>query len=116
MVNWFSIMGQISNNSGVIRVEAERIARLETEVEGIKEDVGDIKSDIAEIRKDGNTTSVALAKISVILDNTSKVSEDISLLNNRVTKLELWMYRILGGGSAIGIVWLVFGDHIKSLF
>lgn len=115
MVNWFSIMGQTSNNEGIIQVESERIARLEAEMDGIKEDVGDIKDDIAEIRKDGNTTSIALAEISMTLKKFGEVSEDIKSLDTRVSKLEVWFYRIAGFGSAVGVAWVILGDKIKSL-
>jgi len=103
-------------------IEAERVAKLETQVEGIKEDVADVKSDIKELHSRITTGNREIVdKITGLqhclddkLDQNAKKSEEghlaikaevkkeIEKITTRVDILEKWRYMIVGGAVAIG--------------
>ena len=94
-------------------MDLERIAKLETQVEGIKEDVADVKQDIKDLHSritTGNREIMdkldekidALAKADKEQHETLKKSMDN--VKNRVDVLENWRWMIVGGAVALGYV------------
>ena len=89
----------------------ERIAKMEAQVEGIKEDVASVKQDIKELHSRVTTTTReitdhiddkidALAKSDV--DQHTAMSKKIDAMNDRVDLLERWKWMIVGGAIAVG--------------
>jgi putative NADH-flavin reductase len=94
-------------------MDLERIAKLETQVEGIKEDVADVKQDIKDLHSritTGNREIMdkldekidALAKADKEQHETLKKSMDN--VKNRVDVLENWRWMIVGGAVALGYI------------
>jgi peptidoglycan hydrolase CwlO-like protein len=94
-------------------MDTERIAKLEAQVEGIKEDVADVKSDIKDLHSritTGNREIMdkldekidALAKADKEQHETLKKSMDN--VKNRVDVLEQWRWMIVGGAVALGYI------------
>jgi putative NADH-flavin reductase len=90
---------------------AERIAKMEAQVEGIKEDVAAVKQDIKELHSRVTTTTReitdhidnkidALAKSDA--DQHTAMSKKIDAINDRVDLLERWKWMIVGGAVAMG--------------
>lgn len=102
----------------------ERIAKLETQVEGIKDDVADVKADIKDLHSritTGNREIVdkisnlqhtlddkleASAKDATAQRNAIKLEAkvDIESIKRRVDILENWRWMIVGGAIAVGYV------------
>jgi putative NADH-flavin reductase len=94
-------------------MDTERIAKLEAQVEGIKEDVADVKQDIKDLHSritTGNREIMdkldekidALAKSDREQHETLKKSMDN--VKNRVDVLENWRWMIVGGALALGYI------------
>ena len=94
-------------------MDLERIAKLETQVEGIKEDVADVKQDIKDLHSritTGNREIMdkldekidALAKSDKEQHETLKKSMDN--VKTRVDVLENWRWMIVGGAVALGYI------------
>ena len=94
-------------------MDSERIAKLETQVEGIKEDVADVKQDIKDLHSritTGNREIMdkldekidALAKADKEQHETLKKSMDN--VKTRVDVLENWRWMIVGGAVALGYI------------
>jgi putative NADH-flavin reductase len=94
-------------------MDLERIAKLETQVEGIKEDVADVKQDIKDLHSritTGNREIMdkldekidALAKADKEQHETLKKTMDN--VKNRVDVLENWRWMIVGGAVALGYI------------
>lgn len=92
-------------------MDLERIAKLETQVEGIKEDVADVKSDIKELHSRITTTSREITDhIDRKIDNLAEadkaqhevMSKTMTEIKNRVEILERWRFMIVGGAIALG--------------
>lgn len=103
-------------------MELERVAKLETQVEGIKEDVADVKQDIKELHSrittgnreimdkieglqhcldeklDANAQKSEAGHLAIKAD----VKKEIEKITNRVDVLERWRYMIVGGAVALG--------------
>ena len=102
----------------------ERLAKLEAQVETIKEDVKELKSDIKEIHSRITTSNreivdkiddmqtriehkmQANAKISQDqhADITKKVVQDLDKVENRLSALEQWKWYVIGGAAVFGFV------------
>jgi ElaB/YqjD/DUF883 family membrane-anchored ribosome-binding protein len=116
-------------------LEQERIARLETRVEIIKEDVGEVKSDIKELHSritTGNREIVdkmddmqsriehkmnaqaetAKAQHKEIQD---EIKRDISQIDSRVSSLEQWKWYVIGGAVVVGFLLATVVD-LSQLF
>jgi len=105
-------------------VDAERIAKLEAQVEGIKDDVKDVKADIKEVHSRITTGNrEILDKIddmdTRLEEKMNKAAEsaktqhqeiqvelqkDIKSIGDRVDVLERWRWMIVGGAIALGYV------------
>jgi hypothetical protein len=112
-------------------MELERIAKLEAQVEGIKEDVAEVKHDIKEIHSRVTTSNREIvdkiddmqtriehkmnanAQISQIQHEEIRkdVVEDLNEMNKRVTSLEQWKWYVIGAAAAIGFIL----GHISEL-
>lgn len=105
-------------------METERIAKLEAQVEGIKDDVKDLKADVKEVHSRITTGNREIMEkidnmdksISTkMIANSTRSSEqheeiqkeiqaDIDKITKRVDTLEQWRWMIAGGAVAIGYV------------
>ena len=105
-------------------MDTERIAKLEAQVEAIKEDVTEVKYDIKEIHSRITTSNreivdkiddmqtriehkmQANAKISQDqhAEITKDVVQDLEKMNNRVSALEQWKWYVIGGAATVGFV------------
>ena len=114
---------------------SERIAKLEAQVESIKEDVTEVKHDIKEIHSRITTSNreivdkiddmqtrlehkmQANAKISQDqhAEITKDVVEDLEKMNSRVSALEQWKWYVVGGAAVAGFILGHIGEIAKYL-
>jgi putative NADH-flavin reductase len=89
----------------------ERIAKLEAQVEGIKDDVAAVKQDIKELHSRVTTTTREITDhIDHKIDELAKsdaeqhtaMSKKIDQIKDRVDILEKWRFMIVGGALALG--------------
>jgi hypothetical protein len=89
----------------------ERIAKLEAQVEAIKDDVAELKSDVKEIHSRITTGNrEIMQKIDEKIDHLAKsdseqhsaMAKSIDDMKERVDILERWRYMIVGGAIALG--------------
>lgn len=101
----------------------ERIAKLEAQVESIKEDVAEVKQDIKQLNnkiEDGNRRIVEhldnsineLAKADK--DQHDTLRKSMEKVNTRVDTLERWKWMILGGAIVVG--YLIGNTDILTKF
>ena len=92
-------------------IESERIARLETQVEGIKTDVAAVKSDIKELHSRITTGNREIMdKLDEKIDelaHSDKEQHDVmtktmNAIKDRVDILEKWRFMIVGGAIVLG--------------
>ena len=113
----------------------ERLAKLEAQVETIKEDVKELKSDIKEIHSRITTSNreivdkiddmqtriehkmQANAQISQDqhADITKKVVEDLDKVENRLSALEQWKWYVIGGAAVAGFIIGHLSEIVKYL-
>jgi chromosome segregation ATPase len=114
-------------------IEQERIAKLETQVETIKEDVAEVKQDIKEIhsrittqtreivdKMDDMQTRLehkmnANAQISQQQHQEihKQISDDVDKLGTRVSDLEKWKWYVIGGAAVIGYLVAHLADIVN---
>jgi hypothetical protein len=105
-------------------MDAERIARLETQVEGIKEDVAAVKDDIKELhsrittgnreildkidmmdrRLEKKMTASADAAKQQHAEIQLEIQKDVKEISERVDILEKWRWMIVGGAIVLGYI------------
>lgn len=105
-------------------MDAERIAKLEAQVEGIQEDVKDLKADVKEIHSRITTGNREIidkmddmqtriehkmqANAQISQDQhvaiSKQVGEDIDKIKGRVSDLEKWKWYVIGAAAAIGFL------------
>jgi predicted nucleic acid-binding Zn-ribbon protein len=105
-------------------MEAERIARLETQVEGIKEDVAAVKEDIKELhsrittgnreildkidtldrRMETKMNASATAAKEQHAEIQKEIQKDVKVISDRVDILERWRWMIVGGAVVLGYI------------
>jgi archaellum component FlaC len=105
-------------------MEQERIARLETRVEVIKEDLNEVKSDIKELHSritTGNREIVdkmddmqtriehrmnaqAEASKAQHKEIQDEIKRDVEKIENRVSSLEQWKWYVIGGAIVVGFL------------
>jgi SMC interacting uncharacterized protein involved in chromosome segregation len=92
-------------------MDAERIAKLEAQVEGIKEDVAAVKSDIKELHSRITTGNREIMdKLDEKIDALAKSDKEqheslknaMDKVKERVDVLERWRWMIVGGAIVIG--------------
>ncbi len=90
---------------------SERLAKVEAQVESLKEDVSEVKSDIKELHSritTGNRES--MEKIDQKIDALAKSDKDqhealkstMDQVKTRVDVLERWRWMIVGGAIVLG--------------
>lgn len=105
-------------------MDQERVAKLEAQVEGIKEDVKDLKADVKEVHSRITTGNREImdkidqmegrleAKMGVNSEASKtqhetiqkEIKDDIKKVSDRVDVLERWRWMIAGGAIVIGYV------------
>ena len=105
-----------------IKLDNERIAKLETQVEGIKEDVAAVKEDIKELHSRITTGNREIVDKIEAMDKRledklnksaesarqqhqeiqKEIQQDVEKISNRVDILERWRWMIVGGAIVIG--------------
>ena len=113
----------------------ERLAKLEAQVETIKEDVKELKSDLKEVHSRITTSNreivdkiddmqtriehkmQANAQISQDqhADIKKDVVEDMEKINARVSALEQWKWYVIGGAATIGFILGNLSDIVKFI-
>lgn len=103
-------------------LDTERIAKLEIQVEAIKEDVSELRVDVKEIHSritTGNREIVekmddmqtriehkmnAQAEVQKTQHDAiqKEIKDDVEKLGDRVSSLEQWKWYVIGGAATIG--------------
>jgi peptidoglycan hydrolase CwlO-like protein len=92
-------------------MDQERIAKLEAQVESIKEDVADVKSDIKELHSRITTGNREIMdKFDEKIDGLAKADKEqhtalkssMDEVRQRVDVLERWKWMIVGGAIVLG--------------
>ena len=95
----------------VENINVERIAKLEAQVESIKEDVADVKQDIKELHSRITTGNREIMdKLDEKIDALAKsdreqhesLKNSMETVKERVDILERWRWMIVGGAIVIG--------------
>ena len=93
------------------RLDTERIARMEAQMENLKSDVADVKQDIKELHSRITTTTREITDhIDTKLDALGKIdseqhsamSKKIDQMKERIDLLERWKWMIVGGAIVVG--------------
>jgi predicted nucleic acid-binding Zn-ribbon protein len=104
------------------KLDNERIAKLETQVEGIKEDVAAVKEDIKELHSRITTGNREIVEKIEDMDKRleeklnksaesarlqhqqmqTEIKHDVVKISTRVEILERWKWMIVGGAIVIG--------------
>ena len=105
-------------------MDIERIAKMEIQVETIKEDVKELKSDIKEVHSRVTTSNREIVdkiddmqtRIEHKMQANAQISqnqheeirkdvvEDLEKMNHRVSALEQWKWYVIGGAATVGFV------------
>lgn len=105
-------------------MDLERIARMEAQVEGIKEDVADVKSDIKELHSRITTGNrEIMEKLDQKIDELAKSDKEqhtslkstMDEVKSRVDVLERWRWMIVGGAIVVGYL-LGHSDFVLKFF
>lgn len=105
-------------------LEAERLAKVEAQVESLKEDVKDARADIKELHSRITTTTREITdhidrKIDHLAqsdaDQHKVMTEKIDKINSRVNILERWRFMIVGGAIALGYL-IAHMDLFSKIF
>ena len=93
------------------KLDNERIAKLEAQMEDLKTDVADVKQDIKELHSRITTGNREITDhIDSKIDQLTKtdteqhnnMTKKIDMINNRVDTLEKWRWMIVGGAVVLG--------------
>ena len=102
----------------------ERLAKLESQVETIKEDVKELKADIKEVHSRVTTSNREIvdkiddmqtriehkmqANAQISQDQHAEIKKDVvqdlDKMNNRVSALEQWKWYVIGGAAVAGFL------------
>ena len=94
-------------------MEIERVAKLEAQVEGIKEDVAAVKQDIRDLHSRITTGNrEIMEKIDDKVDELAQADKEqhaaqidaTRSLSDRVDTLERWRWMVVGGAVALGYI------------
>ena len=94
-------------------IDAERVAKLEAQVEAIKDDVCEVKADIKEIHSRITTGNREIMdKLDDKIDSLAKSDAEqhkslkgtMEEVKSRVDVLEKWRWMIVGGAIVLGYV------------
>ena len=109
----------------------ERIAKLEAQMDALKEDVTEVKHDIKEIHSRITTSNREIvdkiddfqtriehkmqANAQISQDQHAEIKKDVvqdlEKMNNRVSALEQWKWYVIGGAGTVGFIL----GHINEL-
>jgi chromosome segregation ATPase len=112
-------------------MELERIAKLEAQMDALKEDVAEVKHDIKEIHSRVTTSNREIvdkiddmqtriehkmnANAQISQDQHAEIRkdviEDLEKMNARVSSLEQWKWYVIGAAGALGFIL----GHISEL-
>lgn len=118
-----------------MNIELERIARMEAQVETIKEDVKELKADIKEVHSRISTSNREIVdkiddmqtRIEHKMNANAKITneqheeirkevvKDLEKMNTRVSALEQWKWYVIGGAATLGFILGYAGEIIKFL-
>ena len=116
-------------------MDLERLAKMEAQVETIKEDVKDLKSDIKEIHSRVTTSNREIVdkiddmqtRLEHKMNANAKISqdqheeirkdvvEDLEKMNHRVSALEQWKWYVIGAAAAVGFILGHISEIVKYL-
>jgi chromosome segregation ATPase len=116
-------------------METERIAKLEAQVESIKEDIVEVKNDIKEVHSRITTSNREIVdkiddmqtRIEHKMNANAAISqqqhevirkdvvEDMEKMDKRIGSLEQWKWYVIGGSAVIGYMIAHLGDIVKFL-
>lgn len=118
-----------------MNIELERIARMEAQVETIREDVKELKTDIKEIHSRISTSNREIvdkiddmqARIEQKMNANAQIAndqheeirkevvKDLDKMNSRVSALEQWKWYVIGGAATVGFILGYAGELMKFL-
>jgi len=113
----------------------ERLAKLESQVETIKEDVKELKADIKEVHSRVTTSNREIvdkiddmqtriehkmqANAQISQDQHAEIRkdvvEDLEKMNHRVSALEQWKWYVIGGAASVGYILGHINEIVKYL-
>jgi chromosome segregation ATPase len=113
----------------------ERLAKLEAQVETIKEDVKELKSDIKEVHSRVTTSNREIvdkiddmqtriehkmqANAQISQDQHAEIKrdvvQDLEKMNSRVSALEHWKWYVIGGAGTVGFIIGHLAEIIKFI-
>jgi small-conductance mechanosensitive channel len=113
----------------------ERLAKLEAQVESIKEDVTELKSDIKEIHSRITTSNREIvdkiddmqtriehkmqANAQISQDQHAEIKKDVvqdlEKMNTRVAALEQWKWYVIGGAATVGYLLGHINEIVKYI-
>jgi chromosome segregation ATPase len=116
-------------------MDIERIAKMETQIETIKEDVKELKSDIKEVHSRVTTSNREIvdkiddmqtriehkmqANAQISQDQHAEIRkdvvEDLEKMNHRVSALEQWKWYVIGGAGTVGFIIGHLAEIIKFI-
>jgi small-conductance mechanosensitive channel len=116
-------------------MDLERLAKMEAQVETIKEDVKDLKSDIKEIHSRVTTSNREIVdkiddmqtRLEHKMNANAQISqnqheeirkdvvEDLEKMNHRVSALEQWKWYVIGGAASVGYILGHINEIVKYL-
>ena len=105
-------------------MELERVAKLEAQMDALKEDVNEVKHDIKEIHSRITTSNREIvdkiddmqtriehkmqANAQISQDQHAEIRkdvvEDLEKMNHRVSALEQWKWYVIGGAATVGFI------------
>ena len=108
----------------VANMDLERIAKLETQVESIKEDIKEVKLDIKEVHSRVTTSNREIvdkiddmqtrlehkmnANAKIANDQHEEIRndvvQDLEKMHTRVSALEQWKWYVVGAAATIGFI------------
>jgi len=113
----------------------ERLAKLEAQVETIKEDVKELKSDLKEVHSRITTSNREIvdkiddmqtriehkmqANAQISQDQHAEIKKDVvddlEKMNGRVAALEQWKWYVIGGAAVAGFVLGHINEIVKYI-
>jgi predicted RNase H-like nuclease (RuvC/YqgF family) len=116
-------------------MDIERIAKMEAQVETIKEDVKELKSDIKEVHSRVTTSNREIvdkiddmqtriehkmqANAQISQDQHAEIKrdvvQDLEKMNSRVSALEQWKWYVIGGAGTVGFIIGHLAEIIKFI-
>lgn len=116
-------------------MEQERIAKLEAQVDSIKEDMKEVKSDIRDIHSRVTTSNreivdkiddmqtriehkmhaQSIASQEQHKEMQEEIRKDVGQINDRVSALERWKWYVIGAAAVIGFLFATVVDLSQVL-